>query len=204
MDRRGRRNAVGPFAFTIAGMHNLGFELHFRFQRTPSLVSSITMPFSCSSARISSERLKLRALLGLVALFDQGLNLRIGQSQSGCRRLSASLAYLRTSKSCQRLPEPWAASQRFSSETDFRPGRYSWPDILENRGQRFRRIQVVVHALFELADRPASERSRWLVIRPACKLVEASRNSKSRIRSMLLCGSLQPFEREVELLAVRH
>ena len=36
---------------------------YFRFQRTPSFESSSTMPFSASSLRIWSARLKLRCLL---------------------------------------------------------------------------------------------------------------------------------------------
>src|SRR5579863_351213 len=36
---RGRRHDAA-LAFTVAGMHDLRFDVHFLFQRTPSLVSS--------------------------------------------------------------------------------------------------------------------------------------------------------------------
>src|SRR5579884_3915327 len=47
--------------FAITRVYSFGCDVHLRFQRVPSLVSSRMMPPSRSCFRISSERGKLRA-----------------------------------------------------------------------------------------------------------------------------------------------
>ena len=56
---------------------------YFRFQRTPSFESSMTMPFSASSLRIWSARAKLRWLFGLGALGHQGVDGFVGKRLAG-------------------------------------------------------------------------------------------------------------------------
>src|SRR6185437_16990589 len=63
IDWRSGRHRNTLFSFAVAGVYDLRFKSHFRFQRTPSLVSSSTTPASCNPARIASARAKSRAFL---------------------------------------------------------------------------------------------------------------------------------------------
>src|SRR6185312_16972910 len=111
MDRSGGRNH-SAVTFPVAGVNYKRIEFHFFFQRTPSRVSSITMPLSKSQVRISSAFLNSLAFLA-------ALRSAIFCSISASVRESFASVGFRTSKMLSNAPRNARQSSRFPARKRF-------------------------------------------------------------------------------------
>ncbi len=88
-------------------------------------------------------------------------------------------------------------------EMAFVDGGVDGSHVFEHRRQGFGGIQVVVHALFKLADGFPRALGQFFVASRAEAWSRPDASSKSRSRSMLRAAAFKTFKGEIQLLAIR-
>ncbi len=173
---------------------------HWRFQRTPSLVSSRIMPWAARLARISSARAKLRAFLAAVRSRDQRLRFRHRIVRGAGR--GGGFQYVENA--IEAVEECEGAGAVAGKELAGIHGGVGVANIFEHGGQGFGGIEIVVQGFVESLEarppcgptssgfRPSANFAGFQAQFVVAQTVDGS------------CGGFQAVEGEVQLLAIGH